>query len=211
MASNSKPQPGVTPGAYAQPYAPGAQPDSRAADPASQPEGLYGQPDPSAAAADPASAAVPAGDSTGSIYQDSSPPSNYAAPDPAAAYGIPPPSDAPGAVSEPASTIPETPLYGGGGESSNPAAGASVPAARAVANPYTLSGANTPPPTNPTASLPSSPIATTSPTTAITPYDPPTLPSSLSATPGSYRPGSTAAPGTIYGTGYDTTDGTMMR
>jgi hypothetical protein len=109
-------------------------------------------------------------------------------------------------VTEPAtSSVPETPLYGDPAayespEAANPAA--SAPAVQEpIANPYSL------PSTRP----PTSPTPTTAPASSTAPFSPPTLPSSLSNTPGSYRPGSTAAPGSIYGTGYDTAEGTTMR
>lgn len=207
MASTAQPQPGVTPGAYSQPYTQGAYADDRVADAGNQP---YGQSEANAGgygAADAAGSAVPANDA-GSIYQDAGPPSGYAFPDASATYGAPPASDAAGAMTDPAAAAAGTPLYDPattyeGPDAANPAGAMTAPPTQeAIANPYSLSSSTRPP---------TSPTPTTSPSNSTAPFDPPTLPSSLSSTPGSYRPGSTAAPGSIYGTGYDTADGTVMR
>ena len=213
MASmQPKPQPGVTPGAYSQPYAQGATAESHVADAAGQRHspadaGGYGQYDNST------DAAIPAENPAGSIYQDASPQNNDGSAGPAAAYGDTPSSDSPGAVSDPSAL--GTPLYNPastytGSDAANPAGNPNTstaqPSPESISNPYSLP--STRPPTSP---VPTSPTPTTSPATSTAPYEAPTLPSSLSATPGSYRPGSTAAPGSVYGTGYDTADGTLMR
>jgi hypothetical protein len=241
MASRPS-QPGVTPGAYAQSSGGSAYPESRTA--GQQGQGI-GQTDPAAAAYDSAGVyggaalpeAGPAGSpSTGdpgaaSIYPDANQAGAYASPDPAAGGGVPPPSDAPGAMVEPAPTTApanQPPTYGDAGafdgtpEATNPAATSADSAAspEVIANPYSLPSsppATTRPPTTPT--------PTTSPASSTAPFTPPTLPSSLTGAPGGYRPGSTAAPGSRYGTqnpiyeppatasgtGYPTADGTIMR
>ena len=242
MASRPS-QPGVTPGAYSQPAGGGAYPESRTSSQAGQP---LGQAEPAADAYSGAGAyggaALPEAGAAGnpnapvpraSIYPDANPAGDYAAPDPAAGSGVPPPSDAPGAVMEPAATTAPAnqPLFGDGTstdstyatpEVTNPAAtGTSSAASPAViSNPYSL------PSSPPTTTRPAtSPAPTTSPSSSTAPFAPPTLPSSLSGAPGGYRPGSTAAPGSRYGaqnpiyeppvtasgTGYPTADGTIMR
>jgi hypothetical protein len=231
MASGAAPS-GVTPGAYAQPAAPGTnyaenreQPDTSA--------GGYG-------AANTYSGAEAYGDASAyagahdvaaaggaSVYQDPRLAGAYAPPDPAA-DNAPPSSSAPGAVTASAApplneaTYGDTQSYSGMEEEAT-AAAASDPAAtqQVIANPYSLP-TTAPSPVRP----PTSPAATTSPATAAASFTPPTLPSSLSGTPGSYRPGSTASPGSLYGagastiyqppttasgTGYSTVDGTLMR
>ena len=224
-------QPGVTPGAYAQPTNP---PSSYAGgESAAQPSGTYpqvgagssgytgpGEPSGSAYADANANAGAAAevaeADST-SIYHDptasgAGASQTYAAPDAAAAYGTSPEygsSTGPAQAMTPAN---ETD-YGDSqyatdqAEMGNPAQTASAVASQQpIANPYSLPStapSTTPPPTSPSSSTS---VATSTPA-----FTPPTLPSSLSGTPGSYRPGSTASPGSVYGTGYTTADGTMLR
>lgn len=227
----ARPQPGVTPGAYSQPYGQDASPEARTADRRGQtypqdgaPAGNYGGEPPSgvagAAPADAGYSDPSGGDPSASVYQDPNAGGAYAPPD-AGGYGAPPPSDAPGAVTEPAAD--SSSVYGDGGslygpaQAANPAAAAADPSATSppIANPYT----------EPAAAPATSPRPTTSPATSTAPFTPPTLPSSLSGAPGGYRPGSTAAPGSRYGvqntiyeppvtasgTGYSTADGTRMR
>ncbi|HZL86826.1 MAG TPA: hypothetical protein VFB96_00505 [Pirellulaceae bacterium] len=241
MASRPS-QPGVTPGAYAQPSGAAALPASRTT---GQQDQTFGQAQPAAGAysgagayggaalpdASAAGASGPSDAASASIYPETNPAGAYAAADAAAgSSSAPPPSSAPGAVIEPTATTPpdQATVSGDGAASSsipettNPAATSTSSAAsgEVISNPYSL-------PSSPPATTrpPSNPTPTTTPTPSTAPFTAPSLPSSLSGSPGGYRPGSTASPGSRYGagstiyepstaasgTGYSTPDGTIMR